>query len=83
MIQFEEAILGLSNDVGELTISNQEEAVDDDNISTRSSITAVDATLHDYKVKLDQQYVSSTVETPCPKVGSDDFDRLCVLGRGA
>ncbi|KAI7857338.1 kinase-like domain-containing protein [Circinella umbellata] len=83
MIQFEETILGLSNDVGGLTISNQEEASDDDNVSTRSSITAVDTASNDYKVKLDRQYVSSTVEPPCPKVGSDDFDRLCVLGRGA
>ncbi|KAI9492227.1 kinase-like domain-containing protein [Zychaea mexicana] len=81
MIQFEEAILGLSNDVDSMTISKDEN--DDDNASTRSSITAVDSTPHDYKVKLDQQYVSSTVESSCPKVGSNDFDSLCVLGRGA
>ena len=78
MIQFEEAMLCLTKDAEAITIKD-----DDDACSTRSSITAVNDQTHDYKVALDQQYISSTVEPSCPKATSDDFDRLCVLGRGA
>ncbi|KAI8147876.1 kinase-like domain-containing protein [Fennellomyces sp. T-0311] len=70
-------MLGLTNNVEAIAIKD-----DDDACSTRSSITAVNDQTHDYKVALDQQYIASTVAS-CPKATSDDFDRLCVLGRGA
>lgn len=82
MFAFEEAVLGLSDDLPTASLSDNED--DRSSTSTLASNTmTAHSKSHDYTMPIDQKYIASVVDESYRKIGSDDFDRLCVLGRGA
>lgn len=87
MMEFEASVLGLSDEMAKVNIGSSNNKVQDDDdgdrLSTNSSRTAVEDETHDYEVAIDQKYVSSTMPPAEKKASSQDFERLCVLGRGA
>ena len=79
MFAFEEAILGLSDNLKTASLSDN----DDDRSSTSTLASHTMSKTSNYTMAIDQKYIASAVDESYRKIGSHDFDRLCVLGRGA
>ncbi|CDS11010.1 hypothetical protein LRAMOSA03274 [Lichtheimia ramosa] len=79
MFAFEEAVLGLSDDLPTASLSDNE----DDRSSTSTLASNTMSLAKSQTMAIDQKYIASVVDESYRKIGSHDFDRLCVLGRGA
>ncbi|KAI7883023.1 Pkinase-domain-containing protein [Lichtheimia hyalospora FSU 10163] len=81
MFAFEEAVLGLSDNLITTSLSDNDD--DRSSTSTLASHSMSHSKTSNYTMPIDQKYIASVVDESYRKIGSHDFDRLCVLGRGA